>query len=200
MRNRKRRMLLASALLGFATTAAAASPVTRHEIDADTGLESWRVEAEGFSLELVQRLPDQTRAFFQGRGLDAVLADEIARGCVFQTIAGNTAAAPDAPVIALDLAEWRIDSGQGQRPLMLEHDWQREWERRGADPAARIAFRWALYPTRQEFHPGDYNWGMTTYGVLPGSVFDLHIVWRRGDELRQYVLKGLRCAQDIDGN
>lgn len=190
------RILVAILLLGPVAWVAAESGKVRHEIDAVTGIESWVLTAEEFSLELVQRLPDQTRAFFQGRGFDTVAANEIALGCVFQTVIKNAATEPVAPVVAFDLSEWHVDAGQGPRPLKLEHDWQKEWERRGVDQAARIAFRWALYPTRQEFHPGDYNWGMTTYGVPPGGAFDLHVVWHRGDERRQHTIRGVRCGRD----
>lgn len=189
-------MLVAILLLGPVAGNATESDKVRHEADAVTGIESWVLKAEEFSLELVQRLPDQTRAFFQGRGFDTVAANEIALSCVFQTVIKNAATESAAPVIALDLTEWRVDTGQGQRPLRLEQDWQKDWERRGVDQAARIAFRWALYPTRQEFHPGDYNWGMTTYGVPPGSKFDLHVVWHRGNETRRHTIKGVHCAPD----
>ncbi len=192
----KIRTLAMALLLGPVVGVAAESDKVRHEVNAATGIESWVLKAEEFSLELVQRLPDQTRAFFQGRGFDTVAANEIALGCVFQTVIKNDATESAAPVVALDLTDWRIDAGQGQRPLKLEQDWQKDWERRGVNQAARIAFHWALYPTRQEFHPGDYNWGMTTYGMPPGSTFDLHVVWHRGDEPRQHTIKGVRCARD----
>jgi hypothetical protein len=71
----------------------------------DTGLRFWRVEDRGISFELVQRLPDQTRAFFQARGFTAGQANDLGLGCVFQTLFRNSGA-PGSGAVAYDLAEW----------------------------------------------------------------------------------------------
>ena len=48
------------------------------DLDPDTGLARWQFREGALDLQLVQRLPDQTRAFFMGRGFDADSADMIA--------------------------------------------------------------------------------------------------------------------------
>jgi hypothetical protein len=67
-----------------------------------------------------------------------------------------------------------------------------------AAPAARLVVRWGLFPTRQEFLPGDYNWGLTAYGIPPGSVFDLDLTWLEGGKARTGRISGIRCAPDVD--
>ena len=166
--------------------------------DAETGLLSWRWEQAPLSLELVQRLPDQTRAFFEGRGFAADGADAIAVQCVFQTILRNTAAHPEAGLLEVDLSEWRVRTPSGEQSLKLRDDWNQEWRRRSVPESARIAFRWSLFPTLQRFQPGDYNWGMTIYGLPPGASFDLHVVWYVRGSRQSGILRDLRCALDSD--
>ena len=55
----------------------AAGGVERTE-DTETGLLSWRWSDQGVSIGLTQLLPDQTRAFFLGRGFPWAQADRIA--------------------------------------------------------------------------------------------------------------------------
>ena len=38
------------------------------KVDENTGLKSWKLIQAGLELQLVQRSPDQTRGFYQGRG------------------------------------------------------------------------------------------------------------------------------------
>ncbi len=186
----RRRSPLAAGLFLLVSPVLAAE--TGHGVDAATGLESWHWAEAGIQLTLVQRLPDQTRAFFEARGLDAAHADALARNCVFQTVIRNTGQRS----FRFDLGEWRVVGPGGRRPLRLRADWLAHWQDRGLSGPARIALRWALYPRRQRFAPGDYNWGMTAMGLPPGSRFDLHFVWYRGQSRLSGVLHGLRCAPE----
>ena len=52
---------------------------------------------------LVQRLPDQTRAFFRARGLGAAQAERPAQSCVLQTTFQDVQCSPDALLSAEDL-------------------------------------------------------------------------------------------------
>lgn len=182
------------AVVGAAATAAADGV---RKTDPETGLVSWHWQGEALSLELVQRLPDQTRAFFLGRGFEGDNGDAIAAACVFQTILRNEAPEGDGPTLTVDLNEWRVVRNEKAAPPRLEKQWQSRWEETGASQAARVAFRWSLFPTRQQFEPGDYNWGMIPFGPEPGERFDLRIVWREDGETRRGVMQDLRCAPDV---
>ena len=67
----------------------------------------------------------------------------------------------------------------------------------GVSQAARIAFRWSLLPTSQRFEAGDYNWGMTSFGLTPGSRFHLELVWYRDGRRESGRIEHVECARDV---
>jgi hypothetical protein len=165
-------------------------------VDPQTGLKFWKLQQQGLSLELRQRLPDQTRAFFQARGFARAIADRIATACVLQTIGGHHA--PDGPApVHIDLAEWRVITPDGERPPKLKSRWDAEWAPGQVSRAARIAFRWATFPTVQTFSAGgDYGWGMISFDLPPGSHFDLRLRWRQGGQAREARIDDIECPAD----
>lgn len=165
---------------------------THHERNLETGIESWELLDSGVRFSLTQILPDQARAFYLARGFDRAAADAYASACVFQTVLSNEGSAP----IAFHLGDWRILRGKRALRLKTEPEWQHEWEQRQLADPARIAFRWAQFPLEQDFEPGDWNQGMTTYPLLRGACFDLEFKWRMGGEMKEGRLKGVCCAQD----
>ncbi len=175
---------------------AAIAAVSRH-VDTETGLVGWKLQEGGIELELIQRLPDQTRAFFQARGFSAGIADDIATSCVFQTIVRNTSRGKQALPVTISLTQWRIKLKNELRPIKLKEDWDREWPEGQVSSAARIAFRWATFPTEQTFEPGgDYNWGMTSFGLPPGEKFDLHLFWNVEDQSDDVWIRRIECPDD----
>ncbi|MGD2055511.1 MAG: hypothetical protein PVJ15_01795 [Gammaproteobacteria bacterium] len=166
--------------------------------DEQTGLAGWHLTENGLEVELVQRLPDQTRAFFLARGFPAAVADEIAVSCIFQTIVRNAGSSTQALPVSVDLALWRILHAGREDGIRLKEAWMNSWPRDKVSEASRLAFRWATFPTRQEFLPGDYNWGMTAFGLAPGEVFDLKVVWLQGSQARTAWIRDVECAPDVD--
>lgn len=160
--------------------------------DAQTGLSTWEWREAGVSMQLVQRLPDQTRAFFQGRGFTSKDADIVGRACVFQAIFRNDGAEP----MAYDMDQWHLSYKGQNLPLQTRERWEKKWQVNGVSQAARIAFRWSLLPTRQRFESGDYNWGMTSFGLPPGESFDLTLsVTLNGNPVTRRI-PGIVCAVD----
>lgn len=186
----------AIASLGLAAPAAAG---VTSGIDAEAELPYWQVAAGSLSLRLVQRLPDQTRGFYQARGFAVADAERIAQSCMFQTIFKNVAPPTDASTLKYNLKEWTVHAAGTQRRLKTREEWAKEWGRAGrrVPQAARLAFEWGLLPTRQSYRPGDYNWGLSVFNLPPGTNFDLDVVWHEGDVRRQARIEGLRCAPDI---
>lgn len=185
---------VALGLLGLLATSVVAAGTTV-TVDDDSGLASWRWEDAATRLTLVQRLPDQTRAFFGGRGFDRAARDEIAAHCVFQMTLENRAGAPGP--LALDLRRWRaLADGHAPVAPRTAPRWNTAWERLQVPRAARIAFRWALFPEHQRFQPGDWNMGMLVLEADAGSTVELHATWQRDGADAQTVLPGLRCAED----
>lgn len=165
----------------------------------DTGLKFWRWEDQGVLLELTQRLPDQTRGFFQARGFDAAAADRAGTACIFQSMFRNVGTAGDGRV-EIDLTQWRVVSNGTKTPMLLREDWEAVWQQNDVAQASRIAFEWSLLPTRQSYDPQDYNWGMTSYGLPPGSTFDLEFSWTRNGKPYQGRIQNIECPADIHPN
>ncbi len=162
------------------------------------GLRSWRMQAYDFSLQLIQRLPDQTRAFFLARGFSRTIANDIATHCVLQAIGKNTSQTPTGSTITYRLADWKLRSQGKIRRIKLKSQWDQQWaQHNSASKAARIAFRWATFPSEQTFQPdGDFNWGMITFDLAPGQPFDLQVVWKQNRQIRTQWIKNIICPQD----
>ena len=183
------------ALLAAASVAMAQAQVTTG-IDAEATLPYWELSTPGMSVRLVQRLPDQTRGFFLARGLPREAVEKVAQHCVFQTVFKNNSQTITPSALDYDLRDWVVAAGEAQRGMKTREDWAEEWARFDVPQPARIAFEWALFPTRQVYNPGDYNWGMSVFDVAPGTVFDLELVWRQYGETRSATIESVQCAPD----
>jgi hypothetical protein len=166
--------------------------------DEETGLRKWHLAEGKLEVELVQRLPDQTRGFFMARGFSPAIADEIAVSCIFQTIIRNTGTQADAVAVSVDLAQWRVIRADGEQGVRLKEPWMASWPENSVGEASRLAFQWALFPTQQEFLADDYNWGMTAFGLPPGAVFDLDLVWQEDGTMHTTRIAALECAPDVE--
>ncbi len=175
-------------------TAMTSSSLAADELDPVNpaeGARTWRWSGDSVSLRLTQILPDQVRGFYQARGFGAAETEFIARTCVFQTVMRNETS---AHAVEIDLTKWWIEADGDKRQLKLERQWQQQWERLDVSQTARLAFRWALFPTVQSFAKGDWNMGMTTFVLPPSTVFDLHVNWRAGDQKYDAVVRGVECV------
>lgn len=167
---------------------------TRSQQQDDVGSYQWTLEApSGVTFQLIQRVPDQTRSFYVGRGFLAAAANRYATACVFQTIIENRAVSEE---LTIDLSEWEVHVGAESRPLTLTEQWQRRWQDYGVSQPARIAFQWSQLPNVQRHAPGDWFQGMIATEVPLASPFDLIIRWREDGQPREAILKNLECAED----
>ncbi len=182
-------ILLAGLLLGPAAPAGA--EVTM-EVGPRTGLKTWEWRHQGISLRLIQRLPDQTRAYLLARGFPAPVADEVARSCLFGSMFRNDGKKP----LDFDLNDWRVLHDGQAGTMMTRERWDQRLSSRKVPKAGRIAFHWSLLPTRQHFEPGDYNWGMTSYGLPPGSRFDLELNLTVAGKPLQVLIPDMECAPE----
>lgn len=189
------RRLLSVLLCVFAwslTAAAVGAAETKHEVNPDTGVESWELHDQGVGFTLMQISPDQARGFFLGRGFDRPSVDYYASYCVFMTIVRNEAV-PES--ISYDLHDWRFYQKDGKpRPLKLKDDWLKEWRQRNLSEASLIGFEWSQHPVTQTFEIGDWNQGMTTYALPLGSYFDLQFRWKVNGVMHETTLKDVHCA------
>jgi hypothetical protein len=162
----------------------------------ETGLRYWEWQGQGALFRLTQRLPDQTRAFFLARGFATADADYLARNCVFQTLFKNTDP-PGGATLAYDLHQWKVHAEGTTQGVLTRERWNDIWDARGLSQPARIAFEWSLLPTRQRYQPADYNWGMTSFGLQPGTRFDLDFFYEREGTRNAARLEGVECPADV---
>lgn len=184
-------------LLSAAVTLSAAATLSTG-IDAQAQLPYWEISDASMSLRLVQRLPDQTRGFFTARGFSAVHSEIVAQSCVFQTVFKNESQHATPSPLEYDLREWAVSVAGAAQGLKTREDWKAQWQRLGVALPAQLAFEWSLYPTQQVYQAGDYNWGMSTFNLQPGTTFDLKVVWRQHRRTHTLTIQGIQCAPDVD--
>ena len=160
--------------------------------DSQTSLRTWELRETGVSVLLVQRLPNQSRAFFIARGFTSKDANTIGRACIVQAVFRNDGTQP----VAYDMDSWHI-TYRGQRlPVQTREFWQRTWQESDVNQAARIALHWSLLPTQQVFQPGDYNWGMVSFGLAPGEAFDLTLLLSQNNNTVTHMIPDIVCRAE----
>ena len=141
----------------------------------DNGLEKWHFIEGDIEIELIQRLPDQTRALFMQHEFSREVIEGLATSCMFQTIVRNSGKSGTGQPVSIDLTRWRMRHAGKVSGIQLKEPLIESWSDTDASPAAKLVVRWGMFPTRQEYLPGDYNWGLTAYAIPPGSQFDLEV-------------------------
>ncbi len=184
-------------LLSTAATGSAAAKLSTG-VDEQAQLPFWEISNAAMSLRLVQRLPDQTRGFFTARGFSSAHAEIIAQSCVFQTVFKNQSQQGTPSPLEYDLREWVIVVAGAKQGMKTREDWKTQWQQLNVALPAQLAFEWSLYPTRQVYQAGDYNWGMSMFNLKPGTAFDLKVVWRQHGRAHTETIFGMKCAPDVD--
>jgi len=178
--------------------AAAACAGVRHSVNKDNGLRGWDFTDGDIEIELIQRLPDQTRALFMNHEFSREVIEQLALSCMFQTIIRNTGRSGSGQPVSVDLTQWRLQHAGKTRGILLKEPLLASWSDTDADEAAKLVVRWGMFPTQQEYLPSDYNWGLTAYGIPPGAEFDLEVTWTEGGTPHGATIEGIVCAPDVD--
>jgi hypothetical protein len=165
--------------------------------DEQARLPYWQYQDEGLSVRFVQRLPDQTRGYFQARGFSAEHAELIAQSCVFQTIIRNISDKSEPAVLSHRLQDWRVNYRGQDVPMKTREDWAVRWQALSVAAPARLAFTWSVLPDMQKYEPGDYNWGMAIFNLAPASSFKVKLSWHQYGEQRSVTIPAMQCAADI---
>ena len=153
----------------------------------ESGLYSWVAESEGFSIELIQLLPDFIRAIYMAHDFPDEEVDEIAGYCVFGSIIKNTS----DQQLDYDVADWYYTDVHGNDfPIKTKSDWLRQWRKAG------VTFSWTLLPDKGTFYEGDWQQGFTTIKLPRESEFTLTYKWSLDGTEHTDVFEGLRCAPD----
>ena len=176
-----------SLFLVIATVQAANDSVHKNE---QTGLLTYTSESEGFSIELIQLLPDFVRAVYAKHDFPKSEIERIANYCVFGSIVKNTS----QQQLHYKVADWTYSDEQGKlQPVKTKSQWLKEWQKAG------ITFSWTLLPDDNIFEVGDWQQGFTTIKTARDSKFDLTYRWTLDGVAHSGTLKNLQCApQDIE--
>jgi len=167
-------------------TAAAATTVTVYK-NENTGLLTWTAVNTGFSIELIQLIPDFVRAIYAKHNFPPDEVERIANYCVFGTILKNTS----AQHLSYRVKDWFYRTKDGKKyPVKSKTQWLQEWRRAG------IVFSWTLLPDEGEFAVGDWQQGFTTIKLARDSEFDLIYSWQLDGVTHTAVLHGLKCAPE----
>lgn len=168
-----------------------AAEVVIHKNEA-SGLLTWTANDTGFSIELIQLLPDFIRAIYAKHEFPDNEIERIASYCVFGTILKNTS----DKGLSYKVADWRYrekkdDGTIGKAlPVKTKTQWLDEWEKAG------ILFSWTLLPDKGEFAVGDWQQGFTTIKLPRESVFDLVYKWELDGVGYTGTLEDLQCAPE----
>lgn len=153
----------------------------------ETGLLTWKVNDSGFSLELIQLLPDFVRAVYGSHEFPPEAVEEIADFCVFGTIIKNTS----DKRLFYRVPDWYAMTADGKRqPLKNKTQWVDDWRKMG------IRYSWTILPAEQTFEVGDWSQGFTTVKLPREKPFDLVYSWSL--EGKNYVgkIKNVYCAPE----
>ncbi|MEN8108891.1 MAG: hypothetical protein ABFS22_12920 [Pseudomonadota bacterium] len=184
-------------LLGIVLVLPVRAEVT-HSVNPDNGLQGWHFSAGDIEIELIQRLPDQTRALFMKHEFSRDVIEQLALSCMFQTIIRNSNVSGSGQTVSIDLSRWRMHHAGKETGILLKEPLLDSWSDADASPAAKLVVRWGMFPTQQDYFPGDYNWGLTAYGITPGSGFDLEVNWMEGQVAHSGRITDIICAPDVD--
>ena len=153
----------------------------------ESGLYSWVAESEGFSIELIQLLPDFVRAIYMAHDFPDSEVEEIAGYCVFGSIIKNTS----DKQLDYDVADWYYTDTQGERyRVKTKSEWLEQWRKAG------VTFSWTLLPDKGTFYEGDWQQGFTTIKLPRESEFTLTYKWTLGGTDHTDQFEGLRCAPE----
>ncbi len=152
--------------------------------------QSWRAARGGVEIKVSPLSRSAALAFYQARGFSAQAIVPYAQACGFAFELRNGSAA----TLALRLAEWEALGDRDRTRFRLPGDWDAQWARQAVAEPARIAFRWAQFPTEQEFAPGDWIMGMGTLQRRLEGSFRLIVRYRDTKQLHEIALDNVSCA------
>ncbi len=173
--------LTSSALLLSTAVQAADISIDKNK---DTGLLTWTSKDEGFSIELIQLIPDFVRAVFSKYDFTKSEIERIASYCVFGTILQNTS----NQRLTYNVSDWTYTDKNGiSLPVKSKSQWLEEWEKLG------ITYAWTLLPGSGSFEVGDWQQGFTTIKLPREASFDLTYTWTLDGKPHTGKLKNMSC-------
>jgi len=168
-----------------------AADVSIHKNET-SGLLTWTSNDDGFSIELIQLLPDFIRAIYAKHNFPKQEIERTASYCVFGTILKNTS----NQHLSYRVADWRYRTNDEngshgkEQPVKTKTQWLEEWRKAG------IMFSWTLLPDVGEFSVGDWQQGFTTIKLPRESSFDLIYKWSLDGVAHTGILENVICPPE----
>ena len=178
-------------VLVIMSASAQAAEVSIHKNET-SGLLTWTSVDEGFSIELIQLLPDFIRAIYAKHNFPKQEVERAAAYCMFGTILKNTS----KQHLSYRVEDWRYRTNDGkggygkEQPVKTKTQWLEEWKKAG------IKFSWTLLPDIGEFSEGDWQQGFTTIDLPRDVRFDLIYKWSLDGVAHTGVLENLQCPPE----
>ena len=158
-----------------------------------TGATTWKIHVHGVSFSLTQILPEQAQAFYVNRGFTLKQIEPYTSSCIYMSVLRND----NAPgMIHFISNNWSVFTEGKSQSLVSVDNWVQQLTTKNTKKSALVAFRWAQFPSEQEYEPGgDWNQGMLSVGLPPGSQFDVIARWDIDGKAYEAKLQGARCAK-----
>lgn len=180
-----------SIALFMVSTVVHSADVSIHKNET-SGLLTWTADDEGFSIELIQLLPDFIRAIYAKHNFPKQEIERAASYCMFGTILKNTS----DQHLSYRVSDWRYRTNDGngnygkEQPVKTKTQWLEEWRKVG------IKFSWTLLPDVGEFSVGDWQQGFTTIKLPRDSSFDLIYKWSLDGVAHRGILENIKCPPE----
>ena len=154
-----------------------------------------RYEDKDVFIRLINRTPDQLRAFYLARQFNQASIEEILNTCLVTPIIHNLS----QDILWLDLDEWRFSS-HGKPFERLRRDyWPDRWARTQLPQAQQSTFGWTLLPETRDLHPDESVGGsfVLPYQAKPFTLtMNFPVGADRKGPLKTVTFEGIQCLRN----
>lgn len=170
-----------------------AEAIQSTHINSASGAKTWEIHVHGVHFSLTQILPEQVQAFYANRSFTLKQIEAYSKSCIYMTVLRND----NAPgVVHFISNNWSVLIDEKLHPLISVDKWVQGLTTSSTKKSSLVAFRWAQFPPEQEYEPGgDWNQGMLSIGLPPGSQFDIIAFWDIEGKKYEAKLQGVQCAK-----
>jgi len=164
-----------------------ATNVSVHK-NEQNGLLIWKSAGDGFSIELIQLIPDYIRAIYGKHNFPPAEIERIAAYCNFGTVIKNTS----EQKLSYNVSDWRYINKDGtSKTVKTKSQWLQEWRKAG------INFSWTILPDSGDFENGDWQQGFTTLKLDRNEQFDFIYTWSINGKSFQAKINNMSCAPEV---
>lgn len=154
-----------------------------------------RYEDKAIAIHLINRTPDQLKAFYIARQFNKASINEILNTCFVTPIIHNFS----QDILWLDLDEWRFSSNGKSFNRLRRDYWPERWKKAKLPQAQQSTFGWTLLPEARDLHPEESVGGSF---VIPyqASPFTLTMNFPVGADKQSSVktvtFEGVQCLRN----